>query len=352
MEDVFAIQDEITNQIINTLKMKFGVQKLPCKRHTDNLDAYHLYLKGRHFWHGRQPAAMRKALENYQLASEKDPSYALAQAGLAWIHCILGLYGLLPPDQAYTKVKEATDQAINLDDSLGDVQTALWAINIFYEWNWKEAERAIKRAIELEPGNVEAHCFCGLLLACLGRRKEALNAVRRAQELDPLSTYANTVVGMVLLMGRENEKAISEFQKALEIDPDFVLALHNLSSAHIRASRYQEAITVAERVVEFTRRAPIYLAKLGWIYGTGRKWDSARNVLRELMERSKKEYISPLFISWILSELTEEGDAFEWLEKAFKERSPYIAFWRLPVFDSLSSDSRFKALLKKIGLDK
>ena len=352
MEDVFAIQDEITIQIISALKMTFGEQKLRSKRHTDNLEAYHLYLKGRHFWHRRQPAAIRKALEIYQLAAEKDPSYALAQAGLAWIYCILGLYGLFPQEQAYAKVKEATEQAINLDDSLGDVQIALWSINIFYEWDWKEAERAIKRAIELETGNVEAHCFYGLLLACMGRRKEAFNAVRRAQELDPLSTYASTLVGMVLLMGRENENAILEFQKALEIEPDFVLALYYLSGAYVRASRYQEAIAVAEKVVKLTRRAPIYLAWLGWIYGAGRERDSVRNVLRELMERSKKEYISPLFISWILSELTEEGDAFEWLEKAFKERSPFIAFWRLPVFDSLSSDPRFKALLKKIGLDK
>jgi serine/threonine-protein kinase len=350
MEDVFAIQDEITSQIVGALKVRLGDQDVPrIKRHTDNLEAYHLYLKAKHFWFQRQPAAQRKALQIYQQAAEKDPSYAPAHAGIGWIYCIIGLYGLIPPDRAHTEIKTAVERAFSLDDSLTDVQVGSWAFNYFYGWNWEEAERTIKRAIGLEPTHVEAHCFYGLFLASWGRHEEATAEARRAQELDPLSTYANSIAGMVFSMAGENVSAAVELQKALDIDPDFVLGLHTLAGVQVRKSNYGEAIAVLDRVITITGRAPFYIATLGWAYGAAGQQDQAREILRELMERSEKEYVSPLYIAWILRELEDEA-AFEWLEKAHEEHCPYIAFHRFPMFDGLRSDPRFDEILRRLDI--
>jgi tetratricopeptide (TPR) repeat protein len=330
--------------------MRLGDQDVPrIKRHTENMEAYHLYLKAKHFWFQRQPAAMRKALETYKQATEKDPSYALAHAGIGWIYCIIGLYGLVPPDHAHAEIKGAVERALNLEDGLADVQISYWGLNVFFGWNWDEGERAIKRAIGLEPTHVEAHCFYGLLLASWGRHEEAAAEVRRAQELDPLSTYANTVAGMVFSMAGENEDAVAEFQKALDIDPNFVLGLHSLAGVHIRQSNYDDAIAVLDRVIATTGRAPFYIATLGWACGAAGKHDQAREILQELRQRSEKEYVPPLYISWILRELNEEA-AFEWLEKAYEERCPYFVFYRLPMCDGFRSDSKFADILRRLNI--
>ena len=350
LEDVFAIQDEIAANIVNALRLKLSRQDLArTKRPTDSLEAYHLYLRGKHFWHHRQPELQRRALESYQQAKEIDPSYALAYAGIAWIHVVMALYGLIPPERARSAAKTATERALSLDDRHADVLICPWAVGLFFDWDWKAAELAIQRAIDFDPNHVDAHCFYGLQLWCMGRHEEALKELRLAQELDPLSTYANSHVGWALLVGGQNERAVPELQKALDIDPDYVLALTLLAGAHIRNSKYEQAISVLERVISITKRSPFYVAWLGWAYGRAGKRDEARAVLNELKERSEKEYVSPLYISWVLSELKEEGDAFEWLDRAFEERNPYLVFWRTPVFDSLRSDRRFEDSLRRFS---
>jgi serine/threonine-protein kinase len=348
---VFSIQDEIASNIVDALTLKIGQQERPhIKRSTENPKAYHLYLKGRHFWHHRQPEMQRRALKAYQQAKEMDPSFALAHAGISWIHTVMGLYGLMPPGRAYSEAEAAAKKALEIDDMRADVQIAPWGVHFCFTWQWHDAERAIQRSIQLEPNHVDAHCFYALQLASMGRDEEALKEMSRAQELDPLSPYANTLAGMVLLRIGQDESAVLELQKALDIDPDFVIALNTIGGAYVRLSQYDQAISILERANAMTGRAPFHTACLGWAYGKAGKSDEARAVLNELKERMAKEYVSPLYISWVLSELKEEGDAFEWLEKAFEERNPYLAFWKVPFFDSLRSDPRFESLLRRENL--
>jgi serine/threonine-protein kinase len=350
MEDVFAIQDEIASKIVDVLKLKLGQQELPrIRRATGNLEAYHLYLKGRHFWHHRQPEMQRRALEAYRQAKEKDPGYALAHAGIAWIHVIMALYGLIPPGRAYQEVKRASERALDLDDTYADVQICPWAFGLFFERDWNAAERAIQRAIDLEPTHVEAHCFYGIQLSSAGRHEEALREVKRAQESDPLSTYANSLTGWTLLDAGRTEEAVSEFQKALDIDPDYVLPLPLLAGAYVRSSQHEEAVSILQRVATMTDRSPFHVAWLGWASGVAGDRDQARSIHQELIQRSESEYVSPLYVAWVLSELPDEGDAFEWLERAFEEGSPYLVWWRTPVFDGLRTDPRFHELLKRFN---
>jgi adenylate cyclase len=352
-DDVFEIQDEITSEITAALKGKIGERTgILAKRGTENVDAYHLYLKGRYFWVHRQKDMMQKALEAYRQAVEKDPSYSLAYAGLCWIYTILGLYGVLPPGRAYAEVEAAGKRALSLDSDhdFADVQLSAWAMGFFFEWDWGIAARAVGRAIEIEADHVLSHVFSGLLLACRGLHNESIAELGRAQELDPLSAYADSIAGMANLMGGQIERAISELEKALDIDRNNVLALSALGMAYVRATDYEEAISLLERVTEVTERMPVWQACLGWAFATMGRRNEARAILQELTDRSETEYVSPLYISWVLSRLEDEGDAFEWLEKAFEERNPYLAFWRLPIFDGFRSDSRFDGMLRSVKL--
>jgi len=353
LEDVFEIQDEITSEIVTALEGRIGERtRFRAKRGTENVEAYHLYLKGRYFWVHRQKGMMQKALEAYRQAVEKDPSYSLAYAGLCWIYTILGLYGALPPDRAYAEAEAAGKRALALDSGhdFADVQITTWALGFFFEWDWGKAARAVGRAIEIEADHVMSHVFNGLLLACRGRHDESAAELGRAQELDPLSAYADSLAGWANLMAGQTERAISECEKALDIDRDNVQALSVLGMAHIRAANYEEAISSLERVTEVTGRMPVWKACLGWAFATMGGGDEARAILHELMDRSETEYVSPLYISWVLSRLEDEGDAFKWLERAFEERNPYLAFWRLPIFDGFRSDPRFEVMLRSANL--
>jgi serine/threonine-protein kinase len=351
MEDVFAIQDEIASKIVEVLELKLGRHTRPkVKRLTDNLEAYHLYLKGRHFWHHRRPEMQRRALDAYMQAKEKDPDYALAHAGIVWIHVIMGLYGLMPPERAYMEAKIAAERARELDDTHADVRICPWSLEFFFECRYEAAERTLREAIELEPKHVEAHCFYGLQLSAMGRHEEALSKVRTAQELDPLSTYANALAGWLLLEAGRTDQAITEFRKALDIDPDYLLVLPLLAGALIRKSEDAQAVSILRRVASLSDGSPFHLGWLGWGLGATGEREEARSIHDELVRRSRKEYISPLYIAWVLGGLGEADGAFDRLEEAFEEKNIYLVFWRLPVFDGLSSDPRFHELRRRFRL--
>jgi tetratricopeptide (TPR) repeat protein len=317
---------------------------------TENLEAYHLYLKGRHFWHHRQPEMQRRALSAYEQAREKDPDFALAHAGIVWIRVIMGLYGLMPPMQSYLEAKIAAERAIELDDSHADVRICPWALKFFYERKYEEAERTLEEAIALEPMHVEAYCFHGLQLSAMGRHEEAIRKATRAQELDPLSTYANSLAGWLLLMAGKTDRAIAAFQKALDIDPDYLLALPMLAGALVRKSEHAQALSILRRVASAAGSSAFHLGWFGWALGVAGEREEARKVLEGLLERARGAYVSPLYVSWVLSGLERMDESIEWLEKAFDEKNMYLAFWRLPVFDSLSSDARFRDLWRRSDL--
>jgi tetratricopeptide (TPR) repeat protein len=281
---------------------------------------------------------------------EKDPDYALAHAGIVWIRVIMGLYGLIPPATAYMEAKVACERARKLDDFHADVRISPWALAFFFENDWDLAERTIQEALELEPRHVEAHCFYGLQLSAMGRHDEAVSKVQLAQQLDPLSTYANSMAGWLLLEAGRNKQAILEFQKALDIDPDYLLPLPMLAGALIRESQHAEGVSILQRVVSMTGSSAFHLGWLGWALGVAGESAEAKTVHDQLVKRAESEFIPPLYIALVLSGLGEAGEAFEWLEKAFVEKDMYLRFWRLPVFDSLTSDPRFHGMLSSYRL--
>ncbi len=352
MEDIFDIQDDIAQQIVTVLKIKLiGEPNAPLvKRYTENLEAYHLYLKGRYYWNKRYEGLLQKGIECFEQALGKDPDYALAYTGLADSYSILGIYHFLPPKEAFSRAKAAAEKALKIDESLAEAHTSLGAIGFCYDWDWPGAEREFQHAIALNPSYALAHGYYAMYLAFLGRFDDAIVEAKQAQELDPLSPLINALAGYVFFVARQYDQAILECQKALEIDPNSVVALAYIVFPYFQKGMYEEAIAACQKVVALWKGSTMWLAGLGLVYaGSGRK-EEAQKVLRELEERSKQQYVGPLEFVWVYVGLGEIDQAFEWLNKAYEERNLLFRLKAEPTFDALRSDPRFEELLQKIGL--
>ncbi|MCI0698139.1 protein kinase [candidate division KSB1 bacterium] len=353
MEDIFAIQDNIAQQIVTALKIKLiGEPSAPLvKQYTENLEAYHLYLKGRYYWNKRYEGLLQKGIECFGQALEKDPDYALAYTGLADSYSVLGVYHFLPPKEAFSRAKAAAEKALQIDENLAESHASLGMIVTYYDWDWPGAEREFQRAIALNPSYALAHSYYALCLAWMGRFDEAIIEAKQAQELDPLSLLANAFAGYVFYMARQYDQAIQECQKALEMDPNSVAALGFIAAAYFQKAMYEEAIAAFQKVIPLWKGNTFWLAALGMVYaGSGRK-EEARKVLHELEERSKQQYVAPLDFVWVYTGLGEKDQAFEWLNKAYEERNGLFRLKTEPTFDALRSDPRFEELLQKIGLE-
>ena len=352
MEDVFAIQDEIASNIVGALRLQFGVSPPePAKRHSDNLEAYHLYLKGRHAFERRYRGGPHNAVAFYEQAVALDPSYALAHAGRGDCYTLLGVYGFIPPNEAYEKIQSAVRKARDVDENIAEVHTTLARFLWLYDGSLEEVEREFLRALELNPSEVQALCWYALFLAVADRWEEARAKSMKAIEVDPLSAYTNAIEGvMYTFYGGSSPKAIEALKRALEIDPDHSVALYVSGMAFGRAGEHDQAIEALTRVSEISGRATYYLGLLAWSFGNAGREDEARSLLKELHERSKVEYVSRMIFACIHSGLRENDQAMEWLSRAVEERSPIRVWLYFPLFDNLRDAPRFPELLRRLGL--
>jgi TolB-like protein/Tfp pilus assembly protein PilF len=352
MKDVFAIQEEVSQAIVDKLKPRLLAKgdTLLVKHYTENVEAYNLYLKGRYFWN---KVSYKKAIESFEQALALDPNYALAYAGLADAYSRIAFFFSESVAEYYLKAKAAAMKALEIDDMLSEAHAALGNIRSRYEWDWKGAERALKRAIELNPANALAHRYYSAYLCAVGRLNEGLEEAKIALELDPLSGNINASFGLRLQWTGQVDQAIKQFRKTLELYPNHPSALIFLGSAYVQKGKYEEGIASLKRAVNLTRRkSPFALGILGYAYGVAGKREEAQEILDEVLERSKRGYFSPHFIGLIYAGLGDKDKAFEWLEKAVEERDPRI--WPIKAISnlrSLHSDPRFNALLKKMGLE-
>jgi TolB-like protein/Tfp pilus assembly protein PilF len=346
MEDIFILQDEISLAIVDNLKVKLlGKDKAKfIKRYTQNLEAYDLYLKGRFFWNKRTEESMEKSVEYFKKAIEGDPEYALAYAGLADSYITLGAWLFLTPKEAFLESKKAAIKALEIDELLAEAHNALAFVSFAYEWDWQGAEKGFKHTIELNPNYATAHQFYSEYLIAMGRPDEALIEIRRAQELDPLSLIINAIAGWPFVSTGKYDKAIEQYQKTLEMNPNFRPAHIYLGRAYQNKGMYEKALA------EF--KIANDLPEIGTTYAKMGKTAEAYQVLNELMERSKRMYVPRYKFANIYFALGDNDQGFAWLERAYKEREyglPQIKVGTLS--DSVRSDPRFRALLKKMNLE-
>ncbi len=353
MDDVFAIQDEITLAIVEKLKIKLlrKEKKALGKRRIDNRDAFNLFLKGRYFWNNRTKDGMQKSIEYFQQAIEIEPNYALAYVGICDAYSMLGAYNFLPPKDSYPIAKQATLKAIEIDDTLAEAYASLGYVVYEYDWDWAGGEKAFLRAIELNPGVWTAHAWYAHYLMMLARLDEAEKEMKIAQKLDPLGLITNANVGYIHHLARDYRKAISEYQRTLEIDPAFYPALDYLGEAYLQLGEFEQAIEAFNKALVASQNGPDVVVRLGYLYGVIGENDKARKMIDELLSRSKKEFIAASGIALIYMGLNETDKAFEWLKKAYEERAPFLTYLKVdPRFDRLRDDPRFIDLMRRVGL--
>ncbi|MCJ7483478.1 MAG: protein kinase [Thermodesulfovibrionales bacterium] len=354
LEDIFAIQDEISLKIVENLKVTL-LEKDKAKllrRYTEDQEAYDLYLKGRYFWNRRYEGGLQKAIEYFNQTIKKDTSHAPAYSGIADSLSILGLFWLRPRD-VFPRAKSAAQKAIEIDETLAEGHASLGWILFMYDWDWTAAERKFKRAIELDPRYALNHMWYAVFLSQMGRVEEAMVHSKRALGLEPVSLIINACSALVLWTNRQYGEAIKQGVKAVEMDPNFLLSYWYLSLGYNSKGMWKECISALEKTVVLSGDSPFFLGAIGHAYAKSGQKKKAQEILCRLKELSKTKYNSPINEALIFLGLDEKDQMFEYLEKAYNERSFMIPSLKVaPAYDSVRQDPRYLELLKKIGLDK
>lgn len=349
--DIFELQDEISKEISDKLKIKLSGEekRLLTKRYTENTEAYKLYLQGRYCLGKLTGEGIKKGIEKFQEAIDQDPSYALAYAGLAHAYYIQSS-NYLPPKEAMPKARAAALRALEMDDSLAEAHASLALVKAFYEWDWAGAENEYKRAIELNPGYASAHHWYGWYLSLVGRLGEAIMQIKKADELDPLSLEINSDLGLSFFFARQYGKALEQFQKALEEEPDSIWTRFFLGWSFEQMGQLEKAVAEYKKA-RLVDESPLIIAALGHAYALMGRYEEAQGALEEMKQLSARRHISPYLFTTIYVALGDHDRAFAELEKDYENRSEALAWLKVdPRLDPLRADARFTDLLQRVGL--
>lgn len=353
--DIFAVQDSVSEQVLHalTLTITGEEQRLIARRHTQDAEAYRLFLKGRYHWNLFTAADLRKGVEYFQQAIEIDPLYALPYAGLADCYMLFGIgeLGGQAPRQSFPKAKAAARRALEIDDQLVEALNSLAGVAWIYDWDWPGAEALYQRVFALNPRYERAHHEYALYLVGQARYAEALAVMQHAYELDPLSLVINTNLGWVLYYARRSSEAIAQYRRALELNPHFVQAHFLLGLAYEQAGSHDKAIAVLRRALSLSDENWRLVASLAHAYAVAGQPDEARLLLAQLRERSAQHYVSSYDFGVIHISLGETTQALACLEEAFEERSDWLCWLQVePRLDPLCNEARFADLLQRVGL--
>ena len=356
--DASSVQQEIATSISGNLRVRLTSEEKNrlAKSSATNSEAYQLYLKGRYHANLTTASELRKGIEYFQGSIAKDPSYALAYAGLADAYTALGggwLY--IPPSDSFPKAKAAAQKALELDETLAEAHTALAYAVFFADWDWLNAEREFKRAIELNPNSALSHIRYAEYLKTRLRFGESMAEAQRAQELDPLSPEIATQLGSVYVFTRRYDEAIAQFQKALELNPNLPVVRAHRGLAYAMKRMYPAALAEFDKIPvqdkSVSAENQLVASILGWTYAvSGRRLD-ALQIAKEFNDLSSHSYIDFYFVAGIYAGLNNKDEAFQLLEKAYEQHLAGILYLGIdPFFDGLRSDPRYADLLRRMGL--
>ncbi len=353
LRDVLAIQTQVARAIAEEIEVTFErTGKRPIQsRASVQPEVYEAYLKGRYLLDRSTRPTL--AIEYFQQAIAKDPSYAPAYAGLADAYGQLGwgLSGQTPSDKAYPNALAAALKALELDDGLAAAHVALAKIRWKYEWNWEAAERALTRAIELAPNSAEAHESYFDLLSAMGRNTEAYARLRRAAALDPVSLTINYDFGLHFARTRDYAQAADRLRKAIELDPSSGFVHHMLGELYAERGMFSEAIGELERAIELSGPIPHFVAMIAHVKALGGDRVAPAKAVAELKALSEHKYVSPYDIALVYLSAGNREQALHFLERAYQQRDPWLSLIRAhPRFNTLNDDARFQDLMRRIGL--
>ena len=350
--DLVSLQSEIAKDVSAKLKSRLsGADEAKVtKTSTVDPEAYQAYLKGRYHWNRRTSDNLKKAIAQFKIATDRDQNYALAFAGLADCYALLNEYSGVALSESAPQAKAFAERAIALDGSLAEPHATLGTVNRDL-WQWADAEREYKRAIELNPNYATAYHWYAIMLLNVGRTDEALATIQRAHELDPLSSIIAATVTWVQLTRNDYQGSIENALKLIELDPNFGIAHDNLGLAYLKSGRNAEALASFEKASQLTNRWGFVLGNLGYAYATTGKRTEALAIINELEEKYIRNETNGFSVAMVYAGLDDKDKVFEWLEKDYRNRDGSLADITASVpLEPLRDDPRFKDLLKRMNL--
>ena len=352
LEDVFAVQSDISKTVAEALKVQLLSREMLVidKRHTANPEAYTLYLKGRFYWNERTQQSVNKALKCFEKATGIDPGFALAYSGLADCYNLLAGFDWMAPDRAYPLAKSFSTKALEIDESLAEAHASLAVTLRNQLWDFRSAERELRRAIELRPSYAPAYHWLAGVVGSLGRIEEALACEKTGVEIDPYSPIVNTGFGYWLSVAGKTDDAMKQYTRTIEFDPDYILARVQKSEVHVNLSEYDAAVEEARKAVDIERTSPTEL-NLAWAYAAAGRRDEAQDILDNVKSRAAKEHVCPVAIACVELALGRTLEGFDSLEKALEERDDCLLdLLSEPWFRQYRSDPKWKQIYAKMGL--
>ena len=350
LKDVFAVQDEISRAIVDTLQLKLAGPGRQSRPSSANVEAYDFYLQGRYHWSRWRSEGAERAIEYFQQAIQKDPNYAAAYSGLADSYAWMGFFGAMPPNEAMPKARQAALKALSIDDSLAAAHTSLGYVKALHEFDWPGAEREFKRALQLNAGDSDAHFGYGITyLAPIGRLDEAVEEMKIARDLDPLSPIANTYLGLAYHFVGNQPEAAAQLRKALELDPGFVEARLELGNLSLDRQDFKQFYFELDRAKELAPESRIDLMR-----ATGYAIEGKRTEALQLVHKWEKPpsgvFVRSTSIANVYAILGDKAQMYTWLDRAYADRDGMLAFLKPQgAYRPYRSEPRFIALEKKLG---
>jgi adenylate cyclase len=350
---VLGVQTELGVSIAKKIKIQLGGKEKPTvvADAERNPEAHDAYLRGRYHWAKRTFAETRKAIEYFRRATEADPTYAKAYAGLADCYITLPITSDMKSKDCFPRATTAVSKALELDDNLAEAHTSLGTIRFWFDWDWSGAHACYQRALQINPNYVVARLFRAHCLSNVGRHEEAIAEIHRAVRLDPLSPILNTLLAEFLYHARRYDEAVAGFHNAVELAPRFWVAHVNFAKVYEQTGEYGRAIAELELARTFSDGNTEPISLLGYIWAKSGRPTEAENILEELITLTRQKYVPPLNLALVYAGLEKEDLMFEWLERGLQDRDVRMTFLRDPKWDKWSENSRFREILRQVGLD-
>jgi TolB-like protein/Flp pilus assembly protein TadD len=350
--DLVSLQSELARDVSTKMRARLSGEEETkiTKAAASDPEAYQAYLKGRYYWNRRTTENINKAIEQFKIATDRDPSYALAFVGLADCYAVLHDYSGMPTSETAPQAKTYAERALAVDPSLAEAHATLGTVDR-QMWRWAEAESEYKRAIEINPNYPTTYHWYSMLLKVLGRNDEAAVMIKKARELDPLSSVIG--VNLVELYQLQNNHAasIETCLKIIELDPNYSGAHEDLAISYAAMRRYDDAISVGERAVELSKRAGVTLGSMGYVYAVAGRRTDALTVIKELEDKYARREATGQDLAAVYVGLGDSDKAFAWLEKDFQIRDGKLSETRFFItYFPLHTDPRYTDLLKRMNL--
>jgi eukaryotic-like serine/threonine-protein kinase len=353
MTNLIALQTDVARDVADRLKVKLSGadEKKLTKNYTANSEAYQLYLKGRYQTIKLSPQEILKGVSYFQEAIRLDPNYALAHVGLSDAYRSLALGGEQLPNEYFPKAKMAANRAIEIDDTLGEAHAVLGFIIYWYDWDWATSEKHLKRALELNPNNSDAHFFYGQFLSTLGRYDEGLAEFKRARDLEPLNARTASLEARFLASAGKRDESIAAFRKIFEINPDYWFAYTQAANSYNNEKMYTEAAAAARKARGLNEFSSQAIALEGYALAKSGRQAEARAALQELLRLSEQRNVPPTNIAMVYCGLNEKDKALTWLERSYRDKDARIVFLKIDrLWDDLRDTPRFQDLLRRMEL--